>query len=253
MGETVIASDIEQTLKNRERLFKNEKLLYWYEKLYEYQFMEFPDINKKTILEIGSGASPLKLFYPNVITSDIMPLEYLDHVLDAHEIAEFSQIKNNTLDIITMTNVLHHLEKPLLFLEKASCKLKAGGKLILTEPYFSLLGKAIYVYLHHEPVDFSIKEPVIEKVEGPLSSANIALPYLIFKNQWDATLKRTYRYSKEDFSYFSAFSYPMTGGMSKTIPIPKTLYKALFHLDRAIATLVPQLAAIFFVLKMTKR
>src|SRR3990172_115458 len=120
MGETVIASDIEQTLKNRERLFKNEKLLYWYEKLYEYQFMEFPDISKKNILEIGSGASPLKLFYPNVITSDIMPLEYLDHVLDAHEIADFSPIKNNTLDIITMTNVLHHVEKPLLFLEKAS-------------------------------------------------------------------------------------------------------------------------------------
>ena len=116
---------------NRDKLSANKNLLLWYEKLYRTQFSALDDIDRLVILEIGSGTSPLKLFYENVITSDIMELAYLDLVFDCHEIAQLNSIGDESVDIITFTNVLHHLSDPLLFLQKAAVKLKRGGRIIM--------------------------------------------------------------------------------------------------------------------------
>ena len=117
------AKDKKCTELNRAKLFDNKNLLYWYEKLYECQFNDVADIESRNILEVGSGTSPLKKFYKNIITSDILDLEYLDYQMDCHRIDEVRYIANESLDIITLTNVLHHLKDPLSFLAKASASL----------------------------------------------------------------------------------------------------------------------------------
>jgi len=253
MDKNKVDQETQATLKNRERLFSNLNLLHWYKKLYEEQFGGFPDVSKKQILEIGSGTSPLKIYYPNVKSSDIMDLEYLDYVFDAQEIDLVPHIKDNSLDIITMTNVLHHLKNPCEFLLKASRKLKKGGSVIFAEPYFSFLSRMIYLYLHPEPTNLKTKKPELPKVEGPLSSANIALPYLIFSGKWSDMLRETYLFSRKDCIYFSSVSYMATGGISRRLPIPNRLYKIFFRFDMAISRLFPKLAASFFILKLTKR
>ena len=88
--------------------------------------------------------------------------------------------KDSSLDVITLTNVLHHLKSPIAFLNRAAAKLKPGGKVIATEPFFSVLSTIIFKHLYHEPVDFRISEPELGDVKGPLGSANIALPWLVF-------------------------------------------------------------------------
>src|SRR4029077_18731073 len=178
--QTEEAKDRAITLRNRARLGTNKNLLFWYRELYRDQFEEFPNPAALSILEIGSGTSPLKQFLPNVVTSDVLDLDYLDLVFDCHEIDELDAIKDNSLDVITVTNVLHHLKSPIAFMNRAASKLKSGGKLIATEPFFSLLSTVIFKYLHHEPVDFRVSAPELSEVQGPLASANIALPWLIF-------------------------------------------------------------------------
>src|SRR6266404_3183296 len=180
------AEDRATTLRNRELLDANRNLLFWYRELYRDQFKEFPNPAALSILEIGSGTSPLKQFLSNVVTSDVLDLDYLDLVFDCHEIDKLDVIKDNSLDVITVTNVLHHLKSPIAFLNRASSKLKSGGKLIATEPFFSVLSTVIFKYLHHEPVDFRISDPELIEVQGPLVSANIALPWLIFfrNHEW---------------------------------------------------------------------
>ncbi|NEK56156.1 class I SAM-dependent methyltransferase, partial [Rhizobium leguminosarum] len=108
-------SDLAQTLANRERLSANPNLMHWYGELYKEMFRQEPDIATKTVLEIGSGTSPLKRFLPNVITSDVLKLDYLDIVFDCHEIGMLPDIADHSVDVITMTNVLHHLKDPLAF------------------------------------------------------------------------------------------------------------------------------------------
>ena len=232
------AQDRARTLRNRKRLAQNRNLLFWYRELYQDQFRDFPAPETLSILEVGSGTSPLKQLHSNIVTSDILDLEHLDLVFDCHEIDKLDTLKDNSLDVITLTNVLHHLKSPIAFLNCAACKLKPGGKVIATEPFFSILSTPIYKCLHHEAVDFDAREPELSEVRGPLSSANQALPWLIFcrRRDWLQRLDENYEIASLSVRPFSALSYMITGGISRKLPVPGFLYRGYFLLiSRSVA------------------
>ena len=249
------AKDRAATLRNRARLGANKNLLFWYRELYRDQFKDVPNPAALSILEIGSGTSPLKQFLLNVVTSDVLDLDYLDLVFDCHEIDKLDAIEDNSLDVITLTNVLHHLKSPIAFLNRAASKLKPGGKVIATEPFFSLLSTVIFKYLHHEPVDFRIPEPDLGDVQGPLSSANIALPWLIFfrRPEWLQRLNDHFDLTRFFTRPFSAVSYMVTGGVSHRMPVPGFFYRMLFRVDLALSRRFPSFCAAFFTVTLTRR
>ena len=249
------AEDRSLTLRNRSKLGANRNLLYWYRELYRTQFANFPNPSHLRILEIGSGVSPLKRFHDNVLTSDVMDLDYLDYVFDCHTIDRFDSIRDESLDMITLTNVLHHLRDPIDFLNKAARKLKPGGKIIATEPYLSTLSTLIFKYLHHEPVDFDIAEPVLPDVRGPLASANSALVWLIFigRSQWSDRLRAKFDFNEASFQPFSSISYMATGGISRRLPIPRSIYRILFRLDMVLSRTFPRLLASFFIITLSRK
>ncbi len=253
--ESEEAKDRAATLRNRARLGANQNLLFWYRELYRDQFKDFPNPAALSILEIGSGTSPLKQFLPSVITSDVLDLDYLDLVFDCHEIDKLDAIADNSLDVITLTNVLHHLKSPIEFLNRAASKLKSGGKVIATEPYFSVVSTLIFKYLHHEPVEFRISEPELRYVQGPLGSANIALPWLIFfrNREWLQGLTTNFDFTNCSTRPFSALSYMATGGISRRLPVPRFLYRMLFSVDLALSRRFPNFCAAFFTATLTRR
>jgi hypothetical protein len=243
------------TLRNRARLSANRNLLFWYRELYRDQFRDLPNPQTLSILEVGSGTSPLKQFLSNVITSDVLDLDYLDLVFDCHEIDKLDAIKDSSIDVITLTNVLHHLKSPIEFLNRAAGKLKSGGKVIATEPFFSVLSTPIFKYLHHEPVDFGISEPELGEVQAPLASANIALPWLIFfrRREWLQRLSKSFDITTLSTRPFSALSYMATGGISRRLPVPCFLYRAFFSMDLTLSRCFPRFCASFFTLTLTRR
>jgi len=176
-------------------------------------------------------------------------------VFDCHNIDKLDVIKDNSLDVITLTNVLHHLKSPILFLNRAATKLKSGGKVIATEPFFSVLSTPIFKYLHHEPVDLRASEPELSEVHGPLASANIALPCLIFfrRRNWVERLRKNYDVEKSSVRPFSALSYMGTGGISRKLPLPGGLYRAFFSADLFLSRCFPQLCASFFTIALSRR
>src|SRR3989338_1413626 len=240
---------------NRDRLRRNPNLLFWYQNLYKCQFKGIGDISEKAILEIGSGTSPLRLFHKNVITSDVLELEYVDHTFDCHRIDTFDPIPDASVDIVTLTNVLHHLKDPVTFLIKAASKLKSGGQIIFTEPYFSVVSRVVYKYLHHEPSVFNISAPVLDEINSPLSSANMAIPYLVFfkRDDWSKPLNMVFSFSRRDAIHYSALSYMITGGISRRIPIPHLLYKSIFNFDLWLARTFHEVFSSFFIMKLKKK
>jgi SAM-dependent methyltransferase len=247
--------DLQQTLENRTRLRDNPNLLYWYAQLYGEIFGSVEDVAGRSILEIGSGTSPLKLFFPQVSTSDVLNLDYLDHVFDCQEIDRYDAIADHSLDVITMTNVLHHVKDPLTFLKKATSKLRPRGEIIMVEPYFSALSFPIYKLLHHEPVDFSIARPVLASIAGPLSSSNQAIPYMLFVSRpdWLSELSSDYDTRNIRISYFSSLSYMASGGISRSSLLPSSIYRAVFPIDRVLARAAPRLFASFFVVRLKSK
>jgi SAM-dependent methyltransferase len=247
--------DLEQTRASRMRLRQNANLMHWYQELYRELFTSDPDISRKRVLEIGSGASPLSNFLGGVITSDVLKLEYLDLVFDCHEIGQTDAIADGSIDIITLTNVLHHLRDPLQFLRGAARKLAPGGQIVMVEPYFSWLSYPLYKTLHHEPVDFRIERPVLDQIQGPLSTSNQAMPHMIFfsRPDWLAELADCYDVKKLKVGHFTSLAYMVTGGISRTFPVPAGLYRLYFGLDRWLANRWPRAFASFFSARLVVR
>ena len=249
---TVFEQDMQATLKSRELLESNPNLMYWYQRLFQRMFAGEGVLAGKVILEVGSGASPLKQILPSVITSDVMPLAHLDHVFDCHEIHRYPGIADHSVDIVVLTNVLHHLKDPLAFLKSVGTKLRPGAKLIMAEPYISALSWPIYKMLHPEPVNFGIQAPVLDRIEGPLSTSNQAMPHMIFFSRpaWLGQLSESFDLAATRIEYFSSLSYMMTGGISHRLPVPCGLYKRVFPLDGWLADKAPRLFASFFIAKL---
>ena len=135
---------------------------------------------------------------------------------------ELPDLPDESFDIITLTNVqASPLRSPLEFLNRAAVKLKQGGKIIATEPYFSVISTLIFKYLHHEPVDFSITKPELNGIRGPLVTANISIPWLIFVNRprWCAHCVQDSTLTSKGFDRL-ARCYMATGGISRRLPIP---------------------------------
>ena len=244
--------DQHQTLENRQRLQNNRNLMLWYHELYRQVFRRVPDIAQKRVLEIGSGTSPLKTFLPNVITSDVLVLEHLDIVFDCHNIADFSEIEDHSIDVMTLTNVLHHLRDPIHFLRSATRKLKQGGEIFIVEPYFSMLSYPLFRFLHHEPVDFGISRPVLDTVDGPLSSSNQAIPHMIFftRPDWLKELSEGYDLNQTRVEFFTSLAYMFTGGISRAFPIPYSIYRPYLVFDRFLARILPKVFASFFTVRL---
>lgn len=253
--QTRYQHDQNQTLENRQRLQNNRNLMLWYQELYREVFRTVPDIAQKRVLEIGSGASPLKNFLPNVITSDVLKLEHLDIVFDCHDIAEFSEIPDHSINVITLTNVLHHLRDPLGFLRSATRKLARGGEIIIVEPYFSMISYPLFKFLHHEPVDFGISRPILDKVDGPLSSSNQAMPYMIFftRPNWLQELADCFELDQTRFGFFTSLAYMVTGGISRVFKIPYCVYRPYLVLDRFLARALPKVFASFFTVRLVAK
>jgi len=244
--------DLAHTLANRERLKNNHNLMLWYQELYQEVFKAVHDVDKKRVLEIGSGSSPLKILFPNVITSDVLALDHIDIIFDCHDIADLSEIPDHSIDVITLTNVLHHLRNPIYFLQCATKKLVKGGEIIMVEPYFSVLSYPIFKLLHHEPANFNIVHPVLSAVDGPLSSSNQAIPYMIFFSRpcWLGKLNNYYELDEMKFGFFTSLAYMVTGGISRNFPIPQQLYRPYLALDRFLASALPKLFASFFSVRL---
>jgi SAM-dependent methyltransferase len=246
--------DLEAALGNRENIIANDNLLFWYQKLYQIQMQSIGYQPGFRVLEVGSGSSVLKKFYPDVVTSDFLPMKHVDFCADAQKLGENTDIGSG-FDAIVMTNVLHHIQEPLKFFEGANQILKPGGKISFLEPYFSLLSSILYrstESIHGEGINFSVQSPNLSSYQGPLSSANMALPQLmLIKGKFFEGVSKNFDVRSTE--YFTFLSYFMTGGTKKNYGLPSGLYRSYFSLDKRLTELFPKIFASFFLSLLEKK
>jgi len=194
------------------------RLLYteWYERICSRIPAEAQDL-----LEIGSGAGFLREFLPQLITSEVFPLEGVDRVVDATSL----DFGDASLDAITMTNVMHHVPDLDAFFSEVGRTLRDDGRLVMIEPWRTRWSDFVYKHLHHEPFEPEAAEWRLPP-GGPLSSANDALPWIVFTRD-RARFNRSY----PDLQIVSIeplmpISYLASGGVSMRALLPGSTYRA---------------------------
>jgi len=189
-----------------------------YEEWYRGIAAELP-AGKKSVLEIGAGAGFFHEFIPGLITSDILSCQGIDVQLSALKLP----FATGSLRAIVMTDALHHIPHVENFLEEAIRCLQQGGAIILIEPWVSWWSKIIYSNFHHEPFMPESREWNFHS-GGPLSSANGALPWIVFERDRAVFENKFPELKVRSVEPMMPFSYLLSGGVSLRSLMPGFAY-----------------------------
>ncbi len=176
------------------------------------------------VVEIGSGCGGLKEFIPRSIASDIFLTPWVDLVMTAESLP----FQAGSLSGLIGVDVLHHMERPLAFFQEAARVLKAGGKLILLDPYVSWGSWVPWHLFHHEKC--SMREPF--DLSGPFVAENNARATLWFEQRLKLLESLIRPLTLEKTQHLDLFYYPLVGGYRPWSMIPSAVASKALRMDR---------------------
>ncbi len=188
------------------------------------------------VVELGSGAGFLEEFVPGLVTSEVFISPHVRVVLDGR----FLPFHDASLRAIVMVDVFHHIPDARSFLEEAGRCLKPGGRILMVEPWITSFSRLIYSLFHHEPVDMDAQSWAFPP-SGPLSGANTALPWIVFKRDLDVFRLDFPDLSLTGLAVERPLSYILSGGVSLRALAPGFLYPAVRLLERLLDPLAGSL------------
>lgn len=129
-------------------------------------------------IEIGSGSSMLKEVMPDVELTDVVPYKGLDRIVDAMQMP----YEDGSLKTIFGIHCFHHLPDPYRFLSEVRRVCRPGGGAIMIDPYYSPVASFVFKRLFTTE-HFDMGAGAVTDHHGPMSDANQALSYIVFKRE----------------------------------------------------------------------
>jgi len=197
------------------------------------------------LVELGSGASFLKQEMPCIITSDVLPYAGVDRVFSALNMP----MATDSISAFVMIDVLHHIKDSRKFFREANRCLKTGGKIIMIEPANTVLSRFIYKNFHHEP--FNTKGEWGFEEGGPLSGANMAIPWIIFCRDRSSFQQEFPELRICTLQTHTPFRYLLSGGLSLRQLLPSWSYSLIFWLEKLLTPFNNQLG-LFMTVELEK-
>ncbi len=189
------------------------------------------------VLELGSGAGFLREVVPDLITSDIQRVPGVDLVADAMALP----FGDGALRAIVMTNLLHHLSDVERFLGEAARCVRLGGVVSMIEPWVTPWSRVVYSRLHHEPFDPTASTWRLDP-GGPLSSANGALPWIVFERDRQRFRTATPAWEIERIRRFMPLRYLVSGGVSRRSLMPGWTFGLWSGLESMLGSVMGSIA-----------
>ncbi len=204
-------------------------------------------------LEIGGGSGNLKAFSPDVVSTDVLPADWLDAVCDAQRLP----FAPERFDNIVMFDVLHHLERPVRFFEEASRLLRPGGRVVMLEPGITPVSRVFYGLFHHEPVDMTedvMADGALDPSRDPYDS-NQAIPTLLFGNRKRRLLfeARFPVLKVMTAEKFALAVYPLSGGFRSWSLVTASMVKPLTAVEDFFAPLLGPILGFRLLVVLEKR
>jgi SAM-dependent methyltransferase len=205
-------------------------LLYFYRETYR----KYNDCLKRCpkqglVVELGTGAGFTKSFIPSIITSDILPYEGIDIVINGTCLP----FKSESLRMICMMNVFHHIPDVEAFFREAERCLVPGGRIFITDQNVGVISKPILKFFHHEGFDSECTEWRF-KSSGPLSGANGALAWLVFRRDKVKFTQLFPNLRVERVEPHTPILYWFSGGLKNWSLAPALILPMLILLDKLL-------------------
>lgn len=190
-------------------------------RFYKETYQEYSNVLSRcradgVALEIGSGAGFAKEMILEMVTSDIVPYEGLDKVIDGAVLP----YQDGSLKIVCMLNVFHHMADVGAFLKESQRCLAPGGRILIADQHIGIFSRFILSKLHDEPFDPDAAEWELKQH----SDANGALAWIVFVRD-SKKLERLFpKLRLVRYQPHSPLRYWLAGGLKRWDLLPGCLY-----------------------------
>lgn len=181
------------------------------------------------VVELGSGIGNIKEVIPHALRTDLFPNPWLDQIENAYALS----FGDETVSDLILFDVFHHLQYPGTALREFWRALRPGGRVLVFDPFISLLGLVVYGLLHKEPIHWRQEiewyapagwNPAQADYYAAQGNATRVffsrITPTLFKDWTLVTRKR-----------YAAFSYVASGGYSGPQLYPDSFYPKMRALD----------------------
>lgn len=214
----------------------------WYQMLASHVPPAEGALAQTQVLELGSGGGYCAQFIPGLITSEVFPCKGVQLVANAQHLP----FTDGSLRAIVMTNVLHHLPDVRRFFSEAIRCLRPGGKILMIEPWVTAWSRFVYGRLHHEPFHPEAQEWSFAKA-GPLSGANVALPWILFLRDRAKFESDFPSLAVEQAQPFLPFRYLASGGVGMRSLMPAFTHSGFAGMERLLHSQMQRLGMFAFI------
>lgn len=212
---------------HRKRLIREKPLLArFYQDAYAFFLAERAGTPNGIELELGSGGGHLREVLPDVVTSDVLAVDDVQRRVDAMALP----YADASLRAIYMLDVFHHIPNVESFLTEAQRTLRPGGKIIMIEPSNTAWASMCYRAFHQEPYDPTATDWTLPP-GGPLSMANIALPWIVFERDLSRFQGRFPGLVLRRRECFGPWLYLLSGGLSVRQLVPSLTLPAVVAVE----------------------
>jgi SAM-dependent methyltransferase len=243
-----VATHYEQELQEQRKAWLSKPSLQWIYQRWFHEIVqclqdgsESKEATLQPVVEIGSGCGAFHEYYPNAIATDVIRGgPWIQELVDARALPwEEASVGN-----IVMIDCLHHLQRPIRFLQAAQKVLKKNGRLVLWEPAATPWACWFWKQFHHEPVDldYDFAQAETECVENNTGEpdnpgfmyANMGTSHRLFHSYWKATAPFIPKLSLQRVQWSDLLAYPLTGGFGYRSYAPSSCIKLVHSLEHRL-------------------
>jgi SAM-dependent methyltransferase len=228
--------DPQTTMLRRDIIRSKPFLRKLYREWYELILESLPRVEGR-VLELGSGAGFFQEVLPSLLTSEIVAWDGVALVTDGRRLP----VRSGSLRAIVMTDVFHHFSDPRSFLREAARCVRPDGAVAMVEPWVTAWSRIVYRYLHHEPFVPAASEWEFPP-EGPLSGANGALPWIVFRRDRLRFEREFPEWSIDRVKPLMPVRYLLSGGVSLRSLMPGFTFSAWRLAEEALSPIMDAVA-----------
>ena len=227
-----------QLLIQRKNIENSPPLHAYFSNVYKQIGSEIENFNP--VLEIGAGAGISEIF----LTQKILRTDFFsfpEYGVRGDCPAEELPYQNSTFEAIIMIDALHHISNLDQAFNEFIRVMKPGGKIVIFEPWVSVLSFLPYKLFHHESTSWKHRPSRRQTLNDPSHGDQGVSRYIILDESFGAKFATRIRITRLEF--MSPVTFYLTGGVSSPSHFSEKLLKKLIMIEKKIPQCLMKLIA----------